>query len=84
MNDLRRKGDKQKIKRIACPLCGQGEIEAPFNFKEQNIHIQHRSRVAIFLKKEGFSIRQIMRLFGYKSTASVTYLINYKKELNNE
>ena len=58
---------------IRCPICnGKGEIETPkclINKKEAY------SIMAKSLKKEGYSIRQTMKLMGYKSPRSIQVLL---------
>lgn len=63
--------NKEKIK---CPICkGHGEIDKAGGI----IAARQRRRkdIAQKLKSEGYSIREIMALMGYKSTNSVSILL---------
>jgi hypothetical protein len=63
--------DKQTIK---CPTCkGKGELEKP----KSTIPARQRRRsdIANKLRSEGYTIREIMALMGYKSTTSVQLLL---------
>lgn len=63
---------KEKMK---CPTCkGHGEVEKPGN----TIVARQRRRkdIAQKLRSEGYSIREIMALMGYKSTNSVSVLLD--------
>lgn len=65
---------KEKIK---CPICkGHGEVDGPANAVAARQRRQ--SDVAKKLKSEGYTVREIMALMGYKSTNSVSVLINRK------
>lgn len=58
---------------IKCPVCkGLGEIEKPRHDKDFQ---KTRERMVFVLHKEGFSIREIMRLLEYKSPRSVHQII---------
>lgn len=60
---------KQEYK---CPICkGTGVIESP-NMPND---MQDKRSCANLLRNNGYSIRQIMKLMGYKSTRSVTFLL---------
>lgn len=64
-----------KKETIKCPVClGKGEVEKP----SQNVQARKRrqSDVANTLRSEGYTIREIMALMGYKSTNSVAILLN--------
>ena len=63
----------RKMIRMKCPICkGTGKIEKPF-------HSYITKRImARLLKKEGYSIRQIMKFLDYKSPQSIQGLL--KKE----
>lgn len=61
-------------KNIKCPICdGTGNIKAPKNSTEARKRRQ--SEVANKLRSEGYTIREIMALLGYKSTTSVQLLL---------
>ena len=65
---------KQKIK---CPICkGDGEVEGPL--AAVAARQRRQSDIAKKLKAEGYTVREIMALMGYKSTNSVSVLINRK------
>lgn len=57
-----------------CPIChGTGSIENPHG-KGKNM--EFKIHVAKTLKEQGFSIREIMKVMGYKSPRSVQDLLN--------
>lgn len=59
----------------ACPICkGTGSLPTPAH---QEID-KAKANVARLLKKEGYSIRQIMRFLNYKSPRSVSILLKKK------
>lgn len=59
--------------KIKCPICkGKSEIEAPH--LQQKMMRQKQDFVKI-LRKEGYSIREIMKVLGYKSPRSVAVLL---------
>lgn len=61
---------------IDCPICkGSGKVGAP---KPEN-KIGDKVKQAKSLKKAGFSFREIMQIMEYKSTRSVSYLLEKKK-----
>lgn len=65
---------KEKIK---CPVCkGHGELDKP----EQKVaaRVRRRKDIANKLRAEGYTIREIMALMGYKSTNSVAVLLDKK------
>lgn len=58
--------------KIDCPVCkGSGEVFAPKPVES----IDKKIKAAKELKKAGFSFREIMKLMNYKSTRSVSYLL---------
>jgi transposase len=58
---------------ICCPICkGSGTLNAP-TFKQKAL--QEKRKTAISLKKQGYSIREIMKIMGYKSPRSIQTLI---------
>lgn len=64
--------DKQTNK---CPVCkGKGELEKP----KSTIKARQRRRsdIANKLRSEGYTIREIMALMGYRSPNSVAILLN--------
>ncbi len=62
---------------IECPICfGTGSIDAP----KPQTKIEERVKQAKSLKKSGFSFREIMKIMEYKSTRSVSYLLNKKSK----
>lgn len=57
-----------------CPICkGRGKI--PMSHKAIKERSINKGIMAKLLRKEGYSIRQIMRFLEYKSTLSVTRLL---------
>lgn len=63
---------KTNMRKCECPVCkGTGKIPVPINrdLKKQAIQT---------LYKEGYGIRQIQRLLGYKSPQSVSFILNQK------
>lgn len=57
---------------MKCLFCkGTGELESPRDIALIEIKIE----VAKGLRKEGYSIRQIMKIMNYKSPSAVTYLL---------
>ena len=57
---------------IKCPLCvGKGKIEIP-------VTVDKKKRAVICLRKNGFGIREIQRLFNYKSPHSISNILNNK------
>lgn len=59
-----------------CPICkGKGVIDAP---ALRNKEMKAKKDIAKILQREGYSMREIMRLMNYKSTRSVTYLLESK------
>lgn len=60
---------------MKCPVCkGKGEIANP---KQDKDFERVKVRMTKVLRKEGFSIREIMKLLGYKSPRSI--MENLKK-----
>lgn len=59
---------------MKCPTCkGHGEIEKPGNTIVSRQ--RRRKEIAKTLRSEGYSIREIMALMSYKSTNSVSKLL---------
>jgi len=57
-----------------CPLCkGRGKLKMPFRYKVDRVAMN--KVMAKLLRKEGYSIRQIMKYLKYKSTQSVVMLL---------
>jgi hypothetical protein len=66
-----------KAPKIECPMCeGHGTIDGPA--KTVEARARRKSEIAKTLKKEGYTVREIMALMGYKSTNSVSVLLNAK------
>lgn len=62
---------------IDCPICkGSGKVVAPKPEKK----IADKVKQAKSLKKAGFSFREIMQIMEYKSTRSVSYLLEKEKK----
>lgn len=67
-----------KKDKIKCPTCaGVGIIDQPGLTLASRI--KRRTKIAKDLRKEGYSIREIMALMGYKSTNSVAILLKSNK-----
>ena len=63
-----------KKQTMECPICkGSGSVEKAAHTAEPRI--RRRSEIAKTLRSEGYSIREIMALMGYKSTNSVSILL---------
>lgn len=61
-------------KQIECPICkGSGKIKGAK--KTAETRKRRRADIAKRLKEEGYSIREIMALMGYKSPQSITLLL---------
>lgn len=59
--------------KINCPVCkGKGFIIKPKKQPDRQLKIQ----AASILRKNNYSIREIMSLLGYKSPRSVQYILN--------
>jgi hypothetical protein len=59
-----------------CPLCkGKGELSEPLRFGHRVID---NSVMAKLLRKEGYSLREIMRFLQYNSPNSVAKLLKKK------
>lgn len=57
-----------------CPICkGKGIIKSP-SLKAKKL--RDKKDIAKILRKEGYSMREIMRLMNYKSTRSISLLLN--------
>lgn len=62
-----------KLKQERCPICkGSGLLDCP---TLRNKEMKAKKDIAKILRKEGFSMREIMRLMNYKSPQSVTKLL---------
>lgn len=62
---------------MKCPICnGSGKIEDPRSEALKKMSINLKKKAVIILHKEGFGLRQIQRLIGYKSPRSVAVIIN--------
>lgn len=60
--------------KIKCPMCeGCGEINAPL-FRQKLM--KEKEATAKRMRSEGYSIREIMKAMGYKSTRSIDKLLN--------
>lgn len=56
-----------------CPVChGYGAIKAP---KKIGAYTDIKAKAAKILQKNGFSVREIMNLMGYKSPLSIQLLL---------
>ena len=59
--------------KIQCPLCsGKGEIEKPHMHGKM---MNHKEAVCKLLQNEGYSVREIMKLLGFKSPRAVQYYL---------
>lgn len=58
------------MKQCTCPICkGTGKIKLPYTQTTDDVIL--KKMMAKVLRKEGFSVRQIMKFLGYKSPRSV-------------
>lgn len=58
-----------------CPICkGQGKVDKP----KQDVAARKRRKkeIATTLRLEGYTIREIAALMGYKSPSTVDYILN--------
>jgi hypothetical protein len=59
--------------RVECPVClGWGTVDKPKNDTDKQ---RQKERAVKALRKAGFSIREIMKMVGYKSPRSVSLII---------
>jgi hypothetical protein len=57
-----------------CPLClGTGSFEMPYRIKKDDLEV--KKYLANHMRDKGYSIRQIMRVLGYKSPLSISLLL---------
>lgn len=63
------------MEKINCPVCGIGKIDAPKFDPEKKDELAIKRKAANTLRAANFSIREIMRLLGYKSPLSVQLLL---------
>ena len=62
------------MEKIKCPMCdGCGQIDGP-HLKQKKMNV--KTATAKKMKKQGYSIREIMRAMNYKSPRSVDKLLN--------
>lgn len=65
---------------MKCLFCnGTGELENPRDIAVTDI----KREVAKRLRKEGYSIRQIMKIMNYNSPAAVTHLLKFPLNLHH-
>lgn len=63
------------ISETQCPICkGTGIFQNPNRMQVDTVEVKRE--LAKKLREKGYSIRQIQQALGYKSTRSVTYLLN--------
>lgn len=62
---------------IKCPIC-KGSGHLPKSYDHRKLKVIDKKVMANLLRKEGYSIREIMRFLEYKSTRSVHRLVTYK------
>lgn len=61
-----------------CPICnGSGKIELSKAEKDNNVLFKKRAVKTLY--KNGYGVRQIMRLLNYKSTRSVSVILGLYK-----
>jgi len=74
----------KNIRFITCPFCkGKGTIKPPYRHNE--LAVNKKARLAMLMRQEGYSFREIMKHFDYKSTNSVIYLLRkYEKTRKKE
>lgn len=64
---------------MKCPVCkGNGNIPEPHTF---NTLPQLKKKAAHLLRHNGYGIREIQRLLGYKSPRSITKILEPKQRL---
>lgn len=61
-------------KSIKCPIC-KGSGKLPETYDHRKLRVLDKKIMAKLLRKEGYSIREIMRFLEYKSTRSVSDLL---------
>lgn len=67
-------------KTITCPVCkGSGEIVRPVRYKG-GLSRETQREIAIILKRERFSFREIGKVIGMKHAMSVRHLINTEQK----
>ena len=63
--------------KIKCPICkGKGVLEEPSPYKKNVKKTINNKIMTKLLKKEGYSVRQIMKFLGYKSPNSIQRYFN--------
>ncbi len=61
---------------MKCPLCkGSGQLEKPKHLND----IEEKHAAVLLLHDNKFSVRQIMRIVGYKSPNTVQVVIKAKR-----
>ena len=64
------------MSKITCPVCGgNGQLEAPKGKTKQDPDGRF-AHAAKALKAEGYTVREIARLLGYKHPGSVSHLLS--------
>lgn len=59
------------MEKYKCPICdGTGKLELP-----RPTEREFRRQAILCLKKNGFGVRQIQRLLGFKSPRSVSFIL---------
>ena len=65
---------KIAMKTMCCPICkGSGMLNVP-TFKQKAM--KEKKQIALNLKEQGYSIREIMKIIGYKSPRSIQILLS--------
>lgn len=65
---------------IKCPICrGTGKIEFGKLQSKKKEWVMVKKDMCKTLVKDGFSYRQVAKLLGFKSPASVVFIINNRK-----
>jgi hypothetical protein len=59
---------------MKCPCCnGTGDIGEPKKKEIQVVEVKRE--MALKLREQGFSLRQIQKVLGYKNVRSIVYLL---------
>lgn len=62
------------MKKVQCPIChGKGEIDKA---TMRGKFLDKKESVCKLLKAEGYSVREIMNLLGFKSPRAVQYYLD--------
>jgi hypothetical protein len=66
---------------MQCPLCnGSGLIKPPKNILRTSDMTELKRTAARLLKEKGYTYREMMKIFGYKSTRSISELLKETRD----